>query len=161
MSTIRSMQLIRATPDDAIALTQIAFTAKRHWGYPENWIEQWRNILTITPQFIVSHETYVARERGEIVGFYALLPEGNDLRLEHLWILPEAMNHGVGRALFQHALERSSALGFAALQIESDPNAVGFYERMGSRRVGQRTTELDGQRRELPLLVCATETSRQ
>jgi hypothetical protein len=88
VSTIRRMQIIRATPDDAIVLTQIAFTAKRHWGYPENWIEQWGNILTITPQFIVSHETYVARERGEIVGFYALLPEGNDLRLEHLWILP-------------------------------------------------------------------------
>jgi ribosomal protein S18 acetylase RimI-like enzyme len=155
------MQIIRATPDDAIVLTQIAFTAKRHWGYPENWIEQWRNILTITPEFIASHETYTARERGEIVGFYALLPEGSDLRLEHLWILPEAINRGVGRTLFQHALKRSSALGFAALQIESDPNAVGFYERMGSRRVGQRTTDLDGQRRELPLLLCATEPSRQ
>jgi GNAT superfamily N-acetyltransferase len=155
------MQIIRATPDDAIVLTDIAFTAKRHWGYPENWIEQWRNILTITPEFIASHETYTARERGEIVGFYALLPEGSDLRLEHLWILPEAINRGVGRTLFQHALERSSALGFAALQIESDPNAVGFYERMGARRVGQTITELDGQRRELPLLVCATETSRQ
>ena len=155
------MQIIRATPDDAPVLTQIAFTAKRYWGYPENWIEQWRNILTIRPEFIVAHETYAACERGEIVGFYALLPEGSGLRLEHLWILPEAMSRGVGRTLFQHALNRSFALGFAALQIESDPNAVGFYERMGARRVGQRITELDGQRRELPLLVCATETSRQ
>ncbi|MEP6709146.1 MAG: GNAT family N-acetyltransferase [Verrucomicrobiota bacterium] len=155
------MQIIRATPDDATVLTQIAFMAKRHWGYPENWIEHWRNILTITPEFIAAHETYAARERGEIVGFYALLPEASDLRLEHLWILPEAMNRGVGRALFQHALERSSALGFATLQIESDPNAVAFYERMGSRRVGQTITELDGERRELPLLVCATATSRQ
>jgi ribosomal protein S18 acetylase RimI-like enzyme len=155
------MQITRATSDDATILTQIAFTAKRHWGYPENWIGQWRNILTITPEFIASRETYTARESGEIVGFYALLPEGSDLRLEHLWILPEAINRGVGRTLFQHALKRSSALGFAALQIESDPNAVGFYERMGSRRVGQTISELDGQRRELPLLVCATETSRQ
>ena len=37
--------------------------------------------------------------------------------------------------------------------MESDPNAVGFYERMGARRVRAIVTELEGRSRELPILV--------
>lgn len=44
----------RALPAEASILTDIAFAAKRHWGYPEAWIAQWRSALTITPQQIAS-----------------------------------------------------------------------------------------------------------
>jgi hypothetical protein len=40
------MHIVRAKPEDAANLTGIAFAAKRHWGYPENWIESWRDLLT-------------------------------------------------------------------------------------------------------------------
>ncbi|MDX6384664.1 MAG: hypothetical protein QOK48_2237, partial [Blastocatellia bacterium] len=50
----------RAIPDEAAVLTEIAHAAKRHWGYPEKWIQHWQTDLTITPQFIVNHEMYVA-----------------------------------------------------------------------------------------------------
>jgi hypothetical protein len=59
----------------------------------------------------------------------------------------------VGRALFEHSVEQARALGFCSLHIESDPNAEGFYERMGARRVGMNITQLDGEHRELPLLI--------
>jgi hypothetical protein len=39
------------------------------------------------------------------------------------------------------------------LEIESDPNADGFYQRMGARRIGTRVTTLEGQPRKLPVLV--------
>ena len=48
----------------------------------------------------------------------------------------------------------AAALGFQSLEIESDPKAEGFYLRMGARRVGAALTELEGERRELPILVC-------
>ena len=32
------MQIIRAKPENATALTAIAFAAKGHWGYPEQWM---------------------------------------------------------------------------------------------------------------------------
>jgi len=44
-------------------------------------------------------------------------------------------------------------LGFRSLKIESDPNAEDFYQRMGARHVGASVTELEGQRRELPVLI--------
>ena len=148
------MEIRRGTSDDATALTEIAFAAKRYWGYPEKWIESWRPLLTIEPAFIANHATYVATVGDRPVGFYALTEEVGRIELQHIWVLPEFMGQGIGRLLFNDALRRAKDSGFHELEIESDPNAVGFYERMGARRVGARLVELDQQRRELPVLVC-------
>jgi GNAT superfamily N-acetyltransferase len=146
------MQIVRARPEDADALTEIAFAAKRHWGYPERWIEAWREILTMRPEFIAANVAYCAIEENHAVGFYVLTTEGDGLHLDHLWIVPHAMGRGIGRALFEHAVEQAKALGFHAIKIEADPNAEGFYQRMGARPVGSNITEIEGQARELPHL---------
>jgi GNAT superfamily N-acetyltransferase len=151
------MQIIRAKPEDADVLTQIAIRAKRHWNYPESWIENWRGDLAVGMECILKHEVHSAIVNGQIVGFYTLAAEGDKLRLEDLWVLPEMMGQGVGRHLFMHALKRAKDRGFGALEIESDPNAEGFYLRMGAYRVGLRIRELTMQRRELPLLICQTD----
>lgn len=149
----RWMQIVRATPEDAEALTAIAHAAKRHWGYPERWIESWRDILTMRPEFIAANVAYCATEDGNAVGFYLLTTESDGLHLDHLWILPAAMFRGIGRALFEHAVEQGKALGHRTLKIEADPNAEGFYQRMGAKRIGTSAGEIDGERRELPLLI--------
>ena len=147
------MEIIRAKPEDASVLTEIAFAAKRHWGYPERWMTNWSPLLTLTPQFIRATNVYAAVLEGKLVGFHALVRERDKFILQHLWVLPEAMGRGVGRRLFTHALERARALGGRRVELESDPNAEGFYLRMGARKVGVSITELDGQPRELPLFV--------
>jgi len=145
------MEIQQATSEDAVALTEIAFAAKRHWGYPEQWIQSWKEVLTIKPEF--SNETYLAKVHGQIVGFYALVRRKDRASLEHLWVLPSSMGQGIGRALFAHAVQRAKALGVEAIEIESDPNAEGFYEQMGARRVGVNVTEVDRQTRSLPVLI--------
>jgi GNAT superfamily N-acetyltransferase len=147
------MQIVRAKPDDADALTQIAHAAKRHWGYPERWIESWRDILTMRPEFIAANVAYSAMEADRAVGFYLLTTENDGMHLDHLWIAPHAMGRGIGRALFEHALEQTRSLGHRTLKIEADPNAEGFYADMGARRAGAAITSIEGERRELPLLV--------
>jgi GNAT superfamily N-acetyltransferase len=147
------MKIVRAKPEDADVLTEIAFAAKRHWGYPERWIQSWRDILTISPEFIAANVAYSAIEDDRVVGFYLFTTESDGLHLDHLWIMPSAMGRGIGRALFEHAVEQASALGFRAIKIEADPNAEGFYQRMGARRIGIQVTEIEGERRELPLLI--------
>lgn len=134
-------------------LSLIAYAAKRHWGYPKRWMERWREGLTITPEFVEENEVYAALVEGEPVGFYALVGQGCRIELEHLWVLPERMGTGVGRALLEHAAGRAADLGAETLGIEADPNAEGFYRRMGARLVGETTYELDGRKRILPLLA--------
>src|SRR5216683_4870421 len=70
------MHITRARPDDAATLTEIAFAAKRHWGYPMSWIESWRDVLTVRPEFIAGYETYAAIDESRAIGFYALGRKG-------------------------------------------------------------------------------------
>ncbi len=155
---IHSMQIVPARSDDAARMTAIALAAKRYWGYPESWIESWRDLLTVSPEFIATHEIHVLVREGEIVGFYALGRQPEKMELLHMWVLPEVMGRGVGKALFLHAIERVRASGCSELEIEFDPNAEGFYVRMGGRRVGLRVSEIEQQRRELPILSFQIDT---
>jgi GNAT superfamily N-acetyltransferase len=147
------MKIVHARPEDAEMLTAIAYAAKRHWGYPERWIEAWRDILTMRPEFIAANIAFCAIEEGRAVGFYVLTTESDGIHLDHLWILPAAMHRGIGRALFEHAVNHARAAGFDLIKIEADPKAAGFYERMGAQRVGTSIGEVEGEKRELPLLA--------
>ena len=152
-SRVNNMEIVRAKPEDAEALTKTAHSAKRHWGYPERWIIAWRDILTMRPAFIAANVAYCAMEDDNVVGFYVLTTESDGIHLDHLWIIPAAIRCGIGRALFEHAVNQARVAGFNSIKIEADPNAEGFYERMGARRVGTRVSEVEGEKRELPLLA--------
>jgi|WetSurMetagenome_2_1015567.scaffolds.fasta_scaffold466785_2 ribosomal protein S18 acetylase RimI-like enzyme len=142
----------RVLPSDAGLLTQIALSAKRHWGYPEHWIELWRPQLTFDAQYFEGNESWAAIVAGQPVAFYTLLDQEGVAWLENLWVAPEYMGLGAGRALFHHALRLSRLRGFNLFQLEADPNAVGFYEKMGMHKIAERKYELDGRPRILPIM---------
>jgi GNAT superfamily N-acetyltransferase len=148
----KGIEVRRASPGDADALTRIAFAAKRYWGYPERWISHWSESLTITPEFVRDNELYAAVVGGEPFGFYALSGTGHELELEHLWVTPACIGSGAGRLLFEHAMDRAASRRARHVEIEADPNAEGFYLRMGARRIGENVYDIEGQRRTLPLL---------
>ena len=152
------IQIRRAQPDEAAALTEIAHAAKRHWGYPENWIEHWKDDLTITPDFITTNEMYVAVACEEIAGCCALVMSGSLAEVEHMWIKPEHMGNGVGRALFNQVVSRAKSLDARAVELSADPNAEGFYQRMGATRIGEVRSEIEGQPRVLPRMSFALQS---
>ena len=142
--------ILRARGSDAAHLTRISRAAKRHWGYPEKLLRLWQRDLTVTPGFIERHPVYRAVYRGKAVGFYAISGTGNARQLEHMWVHPRYIGAGVGRALFAHLLRRLRTMQVRRLDVLSDPNAEGFYRRMGARQVGVVPSTPEG--RVLPLL---------
>jgi len=146
------IEIRRAAPEDAAALTQISHAAKRHWGYPEHWIQHWSADLTITPEFIMQNDVHVATNQEEILGFYALLIANGQAELEHMWVKPEHIGVGIGKELFVHAMQRAASLSVTAVGITADPNAEGFYQHLGAARVGTAESEIDGKPRLLPRL---------
>jgi GNAT superfamily N-acetyltransferase len=142
-----------AVSGDAPALTTIALAAKRHWGYPEAWIAAWTPQLTITPELLRALPAWVACEEDEPVGFIALGDCGHEWSVEHLWILPAHHGHGIGQRLMATALDFVAQRRPGRVRVESDPNAVAFYERCGARRAGSVPAPVLGTPRELPLLV--------
>ena len=151
-SAVNSLSVIirRSSPEEAATLTQIALDAKRHWGYPEHWIKHWESDLTISSDFIRDNHVYVAEEDGEIRGFYALCLAASKAELEHMWVKPDCMGTGVGKELFLDAMERAAALDVSHVEISSDPNAAGFYRRMGAEQIGETEASIEGHTRTLP-----------
>ena len=142
----------RALPADADVLSTIAFAAKSHWGYPQQWLDYWKLQLTFTPQYFEEHESQVFEADDSLVGFYTLQGKENKAWIENMWVLPAYIGKGIGRQLFQHTVSASRSKGHLILQLEADPNAVGFYEKMGMKQIGSTHYEFLGIHRTLPLM---------
>ncbi len=143
----------KAATTDAATLTRIALDAKRHWGYPEHWIAHWQDDLTISPDFVAANQVYVADRDGDLLGFYALVVNGEKTELDHMWVAPADIGSGVGKELFIHAMQTAAGQNIDAVEILSDPNAAGFYRKMGAHQIGETVSEIDGEPRILPRLV--------
>jgi len=144
------IEIRRAHPEEADTLTEIAHAAKRHWKYPESWIQQWQTDLTISDEFIRTHEVFAAIINGAVAGCCALVMTDSLAEIEHMWIKPQQMGSGVGRALFEHVRVRAVERGAKAIELSADPYAEGFYARMGAKRIGEVPADMDGERRVLP-----------
>jgi GNAT superfamily N-acetyltransferase len=116
-------------------LRQIAVDSKAHWGYERALVEDWAEGGDFEPESLGQRLVYVADEDGQAVGWASLIPRGEVGWLEDLWIEPAWIGRGVGRMLFEHVKERARALGAKRLEWEAEPNARGFYERMGGSYV--------------------------
>src|SRR5215213_4440101 len=92
----------RATSNDSERATELARLAKAHWGYPAEWLEAWRDDLSITPDAIEKHRTFVASIDGVVVGVCQLQEGEVGAMLEHVWVDPSCHGQGVGRALVEH-----------------------------------------------------------
>ena len=130
------MQIRRARASEASALSALALAAKQHWSYAPEDIERWRPLLTVTADDLAARPAFVAELESEVGGFYLLVPKGATWELEHLWVSPQFMRRGIGRALLAHAALTARVGGASAILIDADPNAEAFYLACGAARVG-------------------------
>ena len=137
-------------PADAPTLSKIAIAAKRHWGYPDEWIELWRRELTITPENIDRDYFSVAEVSGQTAGFVSVSVAGRNAEMKHLWVSPKFMRKGIGHRLLNQALDWSTSRGVASLTVIADPNALGFYLTAGGKVIGRQASVPAP--RELPVL---------
>jgi N-acetylglutamate synthase-like GNAT family acetyltransferase len=153
------LKIRKASIEDVETLTRIAHDAKRHWGYPDHWLRHWQNDLTISPGYLEANQVFLAEKENQIVGFYALIVTLGKAELDHLWVSPDHMGTGVGKELFIHAMQRAAGQDVSEVGISSDPNAEGFYQKMGAHRIGESVSEIDGQPRVLPRLTVDPKSS--
>jgi GNAT superfamily N-acetyltransferase len=144
-----------ALPGEARALTALAIRSKAHWGYDAAFMERAAADLEITPELLEGATAFVAEIGTDAAGFYVLAVADGVPMLRDLWVDPAAIGAGIGARLWTHMLEQARRLGYRAVRIQSEPNAEGFYVKMGARRVGSvESTVVKG--RMLPLMEIAT-----
>ena len=131
------MVIRHAFPWDAEWLSALARRAKGHWGYPTEWLDAWADELTLTADYIDTHRVFIAEENGQTVGVCALEDHDDHWALEHVWVEPGRHGEGVGRMLVIEAVSvaRSTRPG-QPITVKSDPNAAGFYRKLGAVESG-------------------------
>lgn len=139
----------RASPDEAEGLTALTLASKAHWGYDVEFMDLARPSLTVTPEYLEANECWVAEVEGDTLGWFSLVPIADGVLLDNFFLLPAHIGSGLGRLMWNEAVRRAEAAGVGRMTLEADPNAAGFYERMGARRTGSVRAPDTG--RELPI----------
>lgn len=141
------MNIRPAVETEASVLSSLAMRAKAHWGYSDEALEQWRPELAVSAADVRDSPTFIATVGAHAVGFYSLHPSQEAWELDNLWVLPEFMHQGIGRALLAHALATAARAGVREVTVDADPNAESFYLECGAIRRGEVPAPIPGEPR--------------
>lgn len=84
-----------------------------------------------------------AYEDDQMLGCCMLVAENPEtVRLRQMAVLNDLQGKGVGKALMQFAENLARDRGFKKITMHARKNAVGFYEKMGYKRVGSEFEEI-------------------
>jgi GNAT superfamily N-acetyltransferase len=131
----------QAKPNEAKFLTELAMKSKAYWGYSLEFMQNCCDELTISEEKILDplFHYFIAEFNNEILGFYAIeIINGFKVELEALFVYPEYIGKGIGKSLINHAKNLTKGLGAKTMLIQGEPNAVGFYQSIGAKKIGQK-----------------------
>lgn len=144
----------RAEKSDLERLSDIAWQAKESWGYTPDMMAQMVDALTATEKTLATEIVHVAECNSVVQGWISYVPVSDTaVSVEGLWVDPDIMGKAVGSTLW-HAMQKDAvANGFREIEVLSDPNAFGFYEKMGCAYIRDEPSDVFGADRLLPLLM--------
>jgi GNAT superfamily N-acetyltransferase len=93
--------------------------------------------FAVTEEMLARERAFVAEAGNDIVGFYSLIGD-HEPELNLMFVSDAAQGTGAGRALFGHMCNTARGEGIRSVLIVSHPPSVGFYERMGAVRIGEK-----------------------
>lgn len=109
--------------------------------------EAYREQLAANPDAIELPESFI--EQGWVrvadadaeppLGFSVVIPADEGHELDGLFVEPDHMYRGIGRALVEDAAARAADAGAAYLQVIAGP-ATGFYDRLGFATIAEAQT---------------------
>lgn len=135
-------------PGELAELSLLCLRSKAVWGYSAAFLAACRPALTLRPDDLATSQVAVADRRGHAVGVMQVStePAGAEepvangrvtARLDKLYVEPQDLRRGIGRALLAEAARVARAAGAAHLVIDADPSAAGFFRRLGAADAGE------------------------
>lgn len=129
--------------------------AKRYWNYPEEYYAFWEEELTISPEYLEGATAFVGEADHVPVAFYSLVKRAQELEfsgicippglwLDHMFVHPDCIGQGIGTALFNHIVRIAGLESEPAVYLLADPNAEGFYTKMGCTKIKDCPSSVPG-----------------
>jgi len=129
------------SPAEGGRLKEIAVASKGHWGYEPQRVRDWADRGDFDRETLEQLALFVAEADGRVIGWASVEPRVEVAWLADLWVEPAWIGKGAGTALFRRAADHARDGGARVLEWEAEPNALGFYEKMGARRLRDSTSE--------------------
>jgi GNAT superfamily N-acetyltransferase len=139
---VRRHHLRRAEPHEAKELEELQDRSASHWGYPDGYFDWAGDAPKITESYIRDNPVLVLVDSdGRKLGFYAFTQGDGGLLLDKMFLDVDQIGGGLGRVLWEHAVQTARDLGVSEFVIGADPNAAPFYESMGATWFAAKPTE--------------------
>ena len=114
-STKREALVRRAQSGEAEALNELITRSKSYWGYDHSFVEAYRSFLSLSPEAIEHHPVYCVKIAG--ISHFNRVSDA-EIELSHLFIEPAFIGQGIGKLLWQHAVDLARSMGAKALVFD-------------------------------------------
>ena len=133
---LTALRIRRARAPEAPELTELSLRSKALWGYDAAFLARCRIAMQVKEANVETQPHYVAEIDGRIAGFYGFEPLEDGIGLDYMFVDPEFIGRGVGRALMDHAVALARDLGHAdsrpSSPIRMPKASIAAWARSGS-----------------------------
>ena len=131
------MRIRDARTDEVGALTELQRRASLVWEEDRDALLAHPEVIDVPVDLVQTGSVRVAEEDGRSLGFSAVIAlRDATAELDGLFVEPDLMRGGVGRALVDDAVDRLRAEGAGRLEVTANLRALGFYEKLGFVAIG-------------------------
>lgn len=88
-------------------------------------------VLELSDLGVTEGRTRVAHDDGRILGFASWLGAGDVTEIDDLFVDPDWMGRGTGRALVLDLIAQARERGARRAEVTANPHALAFYEKVG------------------------------
>ena len=136
-ATVSDIPLIRSLAEVVFPATYEPLLPAGQVGYMMAWMY---SVESLQRQMAEGHTYYIAYADDTPCGYLSIEQQASSLfHLQKIYVLPDFQGRGVGEQLFQQAVTHVRKAGVLPAWIELNVNrenrAVGFYLRMGMKRL--------------------------
>ena len=140
MKAVSGVNVRPASPDDVPAMKVIFRRAS--WSNTGD-----RELLVEHPEYLEYEPrpdgavTVLAVAGRQLLGFASASCGPDEMELVDLFVDPDVMRRGIGRALVYSIAAEARARGLCRLEVEANTHALTFYERVGFVSHGEVAVE--------------------
>ncbi len=97
-------------------------------------------VLELSGEAVAAGRTRAAVADGRVVGFASWLDAGDAVEVEDLFVDPDWMRHGIGRALVTDLIALARTRGIRLMEVTANQHALAFYQEVGFASCGEEQT---------------------
>ena len=136
MSEIR---IVPAREESLTEVNRLIARSKGHWAWPEGYLEKALPLHEITRAYLQRYRCFeVVTHDDGLLAFASVVETGSRVLIDNLWVAPERIGRGIGRATCNYIFDLARECGWSRLWVLPDPPAEGFYRKVGFADTGER-----------------------